>query len=81
MVCLQLDEFVRYKEETYEEADSQASLFQEDAEDKKHRFVHQWSLIPLTRAIDTVIITLKNPRSKYTTHLKAIADELGDFVE
>ena len=81
VVCLQLDEFVRYKTETYKEEEGQANLFQEDVEDRKQRFVHLWSLIPLTRAIDTVIITLKNPSSSYAARLKSVADKMSDFVE
>lgn len=81
VVCLQLDEFVRYKFETYEEDEGQANLFQEDAEDKRERFVHLWSLIPLTRAIDTVVITLKNPKSPYAQKLKSLAEKMPDFVE
>ena len=81
VVCLQLDEFVRYKAETYEEDEGQVNLFQEDAEDKKERFIHLWSLIPLTRAIDTVIITIKNPRSPFAVRLKSLAEKMSDFVE
>ena len=81
VVCLQLDEFVRYKSETYEEEEGQSNLFQEDVEDKKERFVHLWSLIPLTRGIDTIIITLKNPKSSYAQKLKNLANQMPDFVE
>ena len=37
-------------------------------------------MIPLTRAIDTIIITLKNPLSDTGVLLKEIANECRDFV-
>jgi len=81
VVCLQLDELVRYKADTYEVEDGQQSLLQEDAQDRKDKFVYLWSLIPLTRAIDTVVITLRNPTGSFADRLKRLAVEMPDFVE
>jgi hypothetical protein len=78
VVCLQLDAFVKYTADTYKEEGNQQPLFPEDS---KQRYIHLWSLIPLTRAIDTVVITLQNPNSTYAQRLKTVAEKLPDFVE
>lgn len=41
---------------------------------EKERDVYLWSLMPLTRAVDRLIITLKNPDSKVGRVLKSIAN-------
>ena len=81
VVCLQLDEFARYKRETYKQESGQVGLFQEDESDKKERFVHLWGLMPLTRAIDTVVITLRDKNSEFAQRLRSLADRMQDFVE
>jgi len=80
VVCLELDEFMRYKSETFEEEDT-GELALETFEEKRDRFVNLWSLIPLTRAIDTLIITIKNPNSKIANVLKEIYLQNPDNVE
>ena len=42
----------------------------------KKKFIYLWSLIPLTRAIDTLIITLDNPNSEVGKVLRKLADTL-----
>ena len=81
VVCLQLDKFVKHKTEKYQEEGGQQELFIEDPQDRKERYVHLWSLIPLTRAIDTVIITLENPKSRYAAKLRKLSEKMPDFVE
>ncbi|MBP8975546.1 MAG: AAA family ATPase [Bacteroidetes bacterium] len=80
VVCLELDEFMRYKFETFEEEDT-GELALETFEEKRDKFVNLWSLIPLTRAIDTLIITIKNPESKIASVLREIYMKNPDKVE
>ena len=54
--------------------------FIQDKEDKKFKHSHLWSLIPLTRPIDTLIITLKDSEADYVKKLKTIVNEYRDFV-
>ena len=42
--------------------------------------IENWLMIALTRAIDTLVITLKNPFSKEGKVLKVLADEYSDYV-
>lgn len=82
VVCLALDEFVRYKIETLETEPSPHGLLPlENDEDRRKRFVNLWTLIPLTRCIDTLIITLKNTDSIFSKMLKKIYMENTDFIQ
>ena len=49
---------MKYKFNTYKEEINQEELALESFEEKRERFVNLWTLIPLTRAIDTLIITI-----------------------
>ncbi len=80
IVCLELDEFVRYKSETFEDFET-GTLALQSIEEKKNEFIFLWSLIPLTRAIDTIIITISNKNSYLYQKLKEITKELPDIVE
>jgi hypothetical protein len=80
VVCLELDEFIKYKYETYEKNDILYDDLLETDEDRKNRFVDLWSLIPLTRAIDTLIITIKNKDSLLARKLYEIYKN-SDYIE
>lgn len=80
VICLELDEFMRYKLETFEEEDT-GELALETFEEKRDRFVNLWTLIPLTRAIDTLIITIKNPESKIAKILNELYLKNPDNIE
>lgn len=77
--CLQFDKLMEYKLEHYEDP-GQDELVLESDEERKMRIVNMWMLIPLTRAIDTLVITLKDPQSEIGQILKRIADDMSDFV-
>lgn len=80
VVCLELDEFMRHKYETFEEVET-GELALETFEEKRERFINLWTLIPLTRAIDTLIITIKNPESKIAKVLHEIYLKNPDNIE
>lgn len=79
-VCLDFDELITYKENVYIDSPGN-SLILESPEDRRHRFVYLWSLMPLTRPMDTLVITLKNPESEVGQMLKRLAELYSDFVE
>jgi len=80
VVCLELDEFMRNKFETFEEENT-GELALETFDEKRNRFVNLWTLIPLTRAIDTLIITIKNPESTIAKVLNEIYLKNPDNIE
>ena len=49
-------------------------------EEQINEYAYLWSLMPITRAIDTLVITLHDSKSKVGQILKEMADEL-DFIE
>lgn len=81
VVCLDLDEFVRYKKDTYEGTIVEGELALETEEEKMKKFVYLWALIPLTRAIDTLIITVKSKDSEIGRKLYNIYSKHPDFVD
>lgn len=81
VVCLELDEFLKYKLNTFDNSIVEESFRLETEEQRKHRFAYTWSLIPLTRAIDTLVITIKNKDSEFSQKLKELYIENKDFVQ
>ena len=53
----------------------------ESIEEKRRRFVYLWALIPLTRAIDTLVITLSDSNGYIAKMLREVYEENPDFVE
>lgn len=80
VICLWMDEFINYKIDTYDPAaEIQPGLFGED--EARKDFAHKWSMIPITRAIDTLVISLKNPKSHLGIILREVYVECKDFME
>lgn len=79
--CMDFDEFLRTKEQQYNPSDEGNALFLESAEDKKSKYMLNWALIPMTRAIDTLIITIKDDQSEEAKTLLALAEKNEDYIE
>lgn len=80
VVCLHLDSFFEYKRETYvPDLEKEIALYSVD--EMKLKFAYQWLMMPFTRAIDTLVISFKNPNSDIAKMLRKIGRERGDFVE
>ena len=80
VVNLDFDKFIDYKMQTFKEEKTN-ELALESIEEKRRKFVYLWALIPLTRAIDTLIITLSNPNGYIADILKEVYEENPDFIE
>lgn len=52
-----------------------------DQEKMKERYAMLWMMMPLTRPIDTLVVTLKDPDSKIGKMLKQLAEMHKDYVE
>ena len=78
VVCTSFDELIKYKSETYIPNEDALGF---DPEIIKKRSVYLWSLMPLTRPIDTLVITLKDPNSEVGKLLKELANTFEDFIE
>lgn len=76
VVCDCLDDLVEYKKSVCPV--DQESLLSED--EQRRRFALLWALIPLTRAIDTLVITLRDPDSEIGKLLKELCGDFSDFA-
>ena len=52
----------------------------ESPEERKKRYLYNWAMIPLTRAIDTLIVSLSEENANIGVILKEIAEECPDIV-
>jgi hypothetical protein len=80
VVCLELDEFIRSKFENFKEEETN-ELALESFDEKRRKFVYLWSLIPLTRAIDTLVITIKNKDTDVYKYLRKAYERYPDFIQ
>lgn len=78
--CMYFDEYMELKEKAYIPDTEGNALFLESKEEKKKRFMLNWATIPFTRAIDTLIITLKNKDSAVSKQLIKLAEDHSDYI-
>lgn len=78
-ICLQLDSFFDWKKTQWADDGTELALYSE--EEQRRRFALRWTLIPFTRAIDTLVITLASETSPIGQTLKTVANQLPDIVE
>jgi hypothetical protein len=77
VVCLDFDQF--FDRQVIEGQSHERELFV-SAEEAGLRFAARWCLIPLTRAIDTLVIQLQE-HSAFGQQLLSVASAYKDFVE
>ena len=82
VVCLELDRLIASKLREYaEEPEEQLSLPLSTPQEKAEEFAYLWALIPLTRAIDTLVISLHDKNSRLGVILKELHLIHPDFIE
>lgn len=79
-VCYEFDELIKYKFSTIEDSVIEHSYMGLDIEKGKKRYVYTWSLMPLTRPVDRLVITLNDPKSEIGELLKNLSEEFNDFI-
>ena len=79
VVCVDFDTFISEKYSQYIEGTTE-SLLLESPEERKRKYIYNWMMMPLTRAIDTLVITLKDEYSEIGLLLKEISEENSDIV-
>lgn len=79
VVCMDFDVFLKEKSAEYQDGSVDA-LMLESQEERKQKYLYNWAMIPLTRAIDTIVITIKDQTSETARLLKRISEEHPDFV-
>ena len=79
--CMDFDEFMQIKEKQFNPNEGGNPLLLESAEDRKKKYLLNWAMIPLTRAIDTLIITLQDEKSYYSAQLLNLAQQHPDYIK
>ena len=79
-VCLNFDVLLENKFVEYKNEDFSNNLALESEEDIRKRLVYLWGLMPLTRPIDTLVITLKNSNSEIGQVLKELSLKHQDYI-
>lgn len=76
---MDFDVFLEEKSAEYQDSSVDALMLESPMERKK-KYLYNWAMIPLTRAIDTIIITIKDPTSETARLLKKLSEEHSDFI-
>lgn len=80
VVCLEFDRFISYKEQSFDPDLHADPLRLETLEVQRRRFVNSWALLPLTRAINTLIITLADPSAPVAGVLRNLHERAPDYI-
>lgn len=78
--CLDFDKFIEAKESLFDPNEESNSLILESKEERRLKYINNWMMIPLTRAIDTIVITLDDAESDIGKLLCKISEENSDYV-
>lgn len=79
--CVHFDVFVENKMSSFEPESQASALLLESREEQFSKYILNWILMPLTRGIDTIIISLNDIDSEVGKILKAMSEEYADYVQ
>jgi hypothetical protein len=77
-VCLEMDDLYENKLFFYESSEGQQTIYSKEEQAKI--FAANWCLIAMSRAVDTLVITIRNKDSKFTRILRDITKNLENCV-
>lgn len=80
VIALGIDEFFRYKEQSWQPPAGQEAPYSDDPA-ARNRFASRWLMIPLSRAVDTLVLEVGAEWSRLKEALQRVADRHPDFVE
>lgn len=78
--CLDFDQFLESKQKLFNPNQNNNTLMLESTEERKNKYLLNWALIAITRAIDTLVVTINDPQSEIGKILEKIAQEYPDYV-
>lgn len=79
-VCMHLDSFIDEKMSLYTAEDNRNELMLETEAELRIKYLLNWLFMPLTRAIDTIIISLKNRDSETGRMLQKVVADNPDYM-
>lgn len=81
VVCLEFDNLIQSKIEKFDpQKHSEKTIALESDAEKLKKYLWMWTMLPFTRAIDRLIITLDNPDSETGQMLKRVSEIIPDIV-
>lgn len=78
-ICLCFDELIQYKKDSY--IDDPETSLKLTPEGRRNEFAYLWSLMPLSRPINTLVIHLKNKDSEVGLLLREISKKMSDVIK
>ena len=78
--CMGFDAFISSKESQYDPNQRSDLLLLESAEEKKKKYMLNWTLIPMTRAIDTLILSVSSFETEEGKLLMQLSKEYPDYI-
>tara|TARA_R110002110_G_scaffold415612_7_gene652405 strand:+ start:220565 stop:222532 length:1968 start_codon:yes stop_codon:yes gene_type:complete len=75
------DDFYDYKYQQWLNAPSELGGLFDTQEDLAAAFAAQWTMIPLTRAMDTLVLNFSSKQSPLKEAIKTVYDQHQDFIE
>ncbi len=79
VVCLELDTFIENKLSHFKASKADSFILESEA-DQRTKYLINWLLLPLTRAIDSLVITFKDSKSDVAKVIYSIAAKHPDFI-
>lgn len=79
-VCLHFDELIELKTREAKNLNFDEGLVLANPKKMQQKYAYLWSLMPLTRPIDTLVIQLTDLDSDIGKHLKTVANMMPDVV-
>jgi len=84
VVCLNIDDFQKYKFDTFKEDNlnkEQLDLGLQSFEEKALEFSYRWLTIPFSRAIDTLVLTINSKENEFSKLLYELYQSNQDYIE
>lgn len=81
VVAEHLDTFFSKKAASFRPPTTMQQAFFNNDKDSANAVASKWAMIPLTRAIDTLVITIKDPRSTFGRAVLEVASKMRETVE
>ena len=80
VVCMQFDVLLKNKKKIFQPQKNKECLALQSDYEQLEQYLWMWIMLSFTRAVDTLVITIKDMESEIAKMLHKVADKL-DFVE
>ena len=81
MIALGFDAFWDYKADEFMRSNGGTDDLLISPHEASRQFAARWTMIPITRAMDTIVIEIGNAESTIWRALRKVADKHPDIIE